>query len=105
VVEGSWVEHQRISKGERLRMEDMSWLSTEELEKRSIDCQVDLYDALEEALLRAAVPLGASVPISGDGVGTGFNGTVDILDIPQWSGNVAGTDEVYKTVNLHIEEG
>lgn len=94
-----------LYQGGRARSRTNALISTEDdsTRRRVLDCSIDLYDATEEATLRAACPRGVGVAIAGDYVGTGFTGTVAIGDAALFQWEDGGT-LIYKTVSLHIEE-
>jgi hypothetical protein len=104
VLRDTWIRRMSIYQGGRLRARANNLISTEGAEKRSYDCAIDLYDAFEEAALRAACPRGVAVAIEGDLPEVGFSGIVDIGDTQFLLMNIDGTDSLLRTAAVHIEE-
>lgn len=105
VLEGSFAQKPSLFAGARVRTASNRLRSSERDEKRVYECQIDLYDATEEAALRAACPRGTLVAIAGDLVDVGFDGIVDIQEITK---TTAEDDteivDVLRAASLHIEE-
>jgi hypothetical protein len=105
VVADTWVRRPSLYQGGRQRMRDNNLISTEDeaTAKRVYDCQVDVYDAAEEAALRTACPRGVPITIDGDLPGASFTGTVDVADTSVLAMEVE-TGEFLRVLALHIEE-
>jgi hypothetical protein len=106
VNDGTAVERETIYQGERLRgaLGNLISMEAESTGKRVLDCQVDLYEAIEEADLRAACPRGMAVTIGATWAGAGFQGVVDLQDITAEVGVLAVGEDFFKVVAIHIEE-
>jgi hypothetical protein len=106
VVDGSAVERETIYQGERLRSATGTLINmeAESTGMRVLDCQVDLYEAIEETDLRTACLRGVAVTIGGSWAGAGFQGVVDLRDVTAEVGVLAVGEDFFKVVAVHIEQ-
>lgn len=112
VVLSSWTQRPSYYTGARVRMKDGSLRSSEAGGttfpflgfKRIYDCQVDLYDQVEEDTLRQACPRGQAITVDGYLPSVAMNAVVDVGDVATVVFTIGGQHTILRTASLHIEE-